>query len=733
MGIRILKVILDFFNLHNNRIIISYQTGQRFNKSNYKLLYIGSENQVKPNRLISEKSPYLLQHAYNPVDWFPWGNEAFDKAKREDKPVFLSIGYSTCHWCHVMEKESFEDAEVAELMNDVFVSIKVDREERPDLDGIYMWVCQRMTGSGGWPLNIIITPDMRPFYAATYIPKESRFGRAGMLEMIPQIRDIWKSDRNRVEALSAQVIASLKEPHLASEKELNDDVLHQAYEQLLEMFDEQHGGFGNAPKFPTPHNITFLLRYWKRTGDDMALRMVDKTLKSMRMGGIYDHVGFGFHRYSTDARWIVPHFEKMLYDQALLAIAYTEAYQAAGKKEYETTAREIFTYVLRDMAAPSGGFYSGEDADSEGVEGKFYVWTEDEIMSVLSEEEAWLVKKIFNIDKNGNFLDESSGKGTGKNILYLIKPVPELAFELKLPENELQKQLDNTRLKLFTAREKRIHPGKDDKILTDWNGLMIAALAKGAQVFKEPVYAEAAQQAADFILQNMSNERLYHRFRDGEAAVSAFLDDYAFLTWGLIELYEATFKVQYLKRALNLTDRVIQHFQDEKDGGFYFTSDKAEELIYRKKEIYDGAVPSGNSVAMLNLLRLGKMTGNEGYEEKAAHIAKSFSGTILNAPLAYTQFLGALDFALGPSSEVVIAGDLEADETKAMLLALRRNFIPGKVIIHRPDGESEIVNLVEFTRYLSSTEGKATAYVCRNYRCLPPVTDAVKMLEMLND
>src|SRR3990170_7510483 len=377
----------------------------------------------KPNRLISEKSPYLLQHAFNPVDWFPWGEEAFDKAKKEDKPIFLSIGYSTCHWCHVMEKESFEDKEVAELMNDVFVSIKVDREERPDLDGVYMSVCQRMTGSGGWPLNIILTPGKKPFYAATYIPKESRSGRIGMLEIVPRIKELWNANREGVEALSTQVISSLQEQTLSAREELSEDILHQAFEQLLDMFDESHGGFGNAPKFPTPHNLTFLLRYWKRTGDDMALWMVEKTLSSMRLGGIYDHTGFGFHRYSTDARWFAPHFEKMLYDQALLAMAYTEAYLATGKKEYEKTAREIFRYVMRDMTSPDGGFYSGEDADSEGVEGKFYVWTEDEILAALGSE-GEMLKKVFNVDKAGNFRE--GGKNTGNNILYLSKPIERL-------------------------------------------------------------------------------------------------------------------------------------------------------------------------------------------------------------------------------------------------------------------------------------------------------------------
>ncbi len=683
----------------------------------------------KANRLAFEKSPYLLQHAHNPVDWYPWGSEAFERAKREDKPVFLSSGYSTCHWCHVMENESYEDEEVAKLMNEVFVSIKIDREERPDIDGIYMKVCQAMTGSGGWPLNIIMTPDKKPFFSATYLPKESKFGRQGMMEIIPQIRDIWKKNRGRAEALAAEVISSLKDEQKAGE-ELKEDVLNVAYEQLLGAFDEQHGGFGGAPKFPTPHNLTFLLRYWKRTDDIMALRMVERTLAALSMGGIYDHVGFGFHRYSTDARWLVPHFEKMLYDQALLAIAYTEAYQAAGTDEFKRIACEVFTYVLRDMTSPEGGFYSGEDADSEGVEGKFYVWAEEEIDSILGEDSE-LMKKVFGIDKHGNFREK--GNSIGKNILYLSKTLPELEADLKLPAQEIHRRMGDAKQKLFAAREKRMHPGKDDKILADWNGLMIAALAKAALAFDKPEFADAACRAADFILSRMRGQdgRLFHRFRDDEPAVNAFLDDHVFLTWGLIELYEATFEVSYLRAALEITDMMIEHFWDRENHGLYFTADDGEELIFRKKEIYDGALPSGNSIAMLNLLRLGRMTANAGFEEKAAQIGKSFSGTIWQVPMSYTQMMTALDFALGPTSIVVIAGDAGAEDTKAMLEALRREFIPGKVVILRTGEDSEIIGIAEYARDLRSIEGRATVYVCRNYSCRLPVTDAGKMMDML--
>ncbi|MCX9024753.1 MAG: thioredoxin domain-containing protein [Candidatus Methanoperedens sp.] len=687
-------------------------------------------SEKRPNRLINEKSPYLLQHAYNPVDWYPWGKEAFEKAKTEDKPVFLSIGYSTCHWCHVMEKECFEDEQVAELMNDSFVSIKVDREERPDIDSIYMAACQRMTGSGGWPLNMIITPDKKPFYAATYIPKESKFGRIGMLEMIPRLKDYWNTKRNEVEAAANNSVQALKTVESPGE-ELDEEALHETYEQLLALFDEQHGGFGDAPKFPTPHSLMFLLRYWKRTGDKMALFIVEKTLSAMRMGGIFDHIGSGFHRYSTDAGWLVPHFEKMLYDQALLAMAYIEAYQATGKEEYKKTCQEIFTYVLRDMTSKEGGFYSGEDADSEGEEGKFYVWTEEEIRTVLSGDEAELVRKVFSISKNGNFPE---GKNTGRNILHLTKPLSWHASNFKISVKELEERIEAARGKLYDAREKRIHPGKDDKILADWNGLMIAALALGAAVFEDYQYAEAAQKGADFILSKMRNAagRLYHRYRDGEIAVPALLDDYTFLIWGLIELYETTFEIRFLKAALELNDNLVEHFWDGGNSGFYLTADDAESILMRKKDIYDGAVPSGNSVAMLNLVRLGKMTGNPEFEKKAALIGKAFSGSARQSPAAYTMLMTALDFAIGPTAEVVIAGDLHDQDTKNMLAALRREFIHGKVVIFRPIGEEpEIVNLAAYAKHMQSIEGKATAYVCRDFSCRPPTTDIGEMMRSL--
>jgi len=692
-------------------------------------------NNGHQNRLIQEKSPYLLQHADNPVDWYPWGADAFTKAQSENKPIFLSIGYSTCHWCHVMAHESFEDLEVGKLMNETFVSIKVDREERPDIDAVYMKVCQMMTGSGGWPLTIIMTPDKEPFFAATYIPRESRFGLIGMLELIPRIKELWSTRQTEVLDSASQITGALRQASSdLSNEELSESMLHLTYEQLANRYDQENGGFSIAPKFATPHNLLFLLRYWARTGNEQSLHMVEKTLQAMRSGGIYDHIGFGFHRYSTDTQWLVPHFEKMLYDQAMLAMAYTETYQVTGKEEYAQTAREIFDYILRDMTAPDGGFYSAEDADTDGEEGKFYLWTHQEIAQVLSVEEANLATIAFSIKKDGNF-SETDGRENISNILHLTETLEELATNLNISVHELKKNLEKIRKKLFTYREKRVHPHKDDKVLTDWNGLMVAALSKGAQVLNEPQYASAAKRAIEFALNNMltSDGRLLHRFRDGQAALPAYIDDYAFLIYGMLELYEASFDSRYLEGALALNGDLIDHFWDD-EGGFYFTADDSESLLIRQKEIYDGAIPSGNSVAMLNLLRLARITGNHDFEEKAATIGRAFAANVRQSPFAYTQLMVALDFAIGPCYEVIIVGDPQSDDTREMLDAIRRRFIPNKVVMLRQiEQESpEIEHIAPFTKNLTSIDGKATAYVCLNYECKRPTTDTRAMLELLN-
>ncbi len=688
----------------------------------------------KPNRLINEKSPYLLQHAHNPVEWYPWGDEAFEKARAENKPVFLSIGYSTCHWCHVMEKETFEDHEAAELMNREMISIKVDREERPDLDNVYMTVCQMLTGSGGWPLTIIMTPDKIPFFAGTYIPKDTRYGRVGMMELIPRIKEIWENRKHDVIESGAKIQEALKNiDDMAPGMKMTGALLDKAFDELESRFDAELGGFGSAPKFPSPHNLLFLLRYWKHNGNVKALEMVEKTLLSMRQGGIYDHIGFGFHRYSTDRNWLLPHFEKMLYDQAMLALAYTEAFQATGKKEYESAAREIFEYVLRDMTSPEGAFYSAEDADSEGVEGKFYVWKEEELKEILGED-ADFALELFNIKQDGNFKDEATGVSNGENILYISASLSQYADEKGVPFSELKNRTSLIRKKLFDEREKRVHPYKDDKILTDWNGLMIAAFAFASKVLNEKSFCDAGKKAADFIIDKMRNSRggLLHRYRENEAAIEGHADDYAFFIWALIELYEATFEEKYLRYAVELNDYFIAHFIDIKRGGFFFTSDEGEKLPVRKREVYDGAVPSANSAAMLNLIRLARITGKTDLEKYADDITTAFSEAVERMPSAHTFLMCALSFALGPSCEVVITGPDKSKEKAEMIRAVNNKYFPNKVVVYRPDDEtSEIYLLADYLKDYKSSDSAATAYVCRNNQCSPPVTSVNKMLKLM--
>jgi len=687
----------------------------------------------KPNRLAKEKSPYLLQHAQNPVDWYPWSEEAFKKAEKEDKPIFLSIGYSTCHWCHAMEKESFEDEEAAKILNKNFVSIKVDREERSDIDKIYMKTCVLMTGSGGWPLTIIMTPQKQPFFAGTYLPKKGRAGMIGLIDLLRNIGELWERDRSKLISTAERVTEYLIDYVRAKqrEEELTEIVFDEAFIRLLDDFDQTNAGFGTSPKFPSPHNLLFLLRYWKRKGRRQALEMVEKTLQKMRLGGVFDQVGFGFHRYSTDSTWLVPHFEKMLYDQALMAIAYIEAYQVTGKKEYQKTAQEIFGYILRDMTDHKGGFFSAEDADSEGQEGKFYLWTETEIKQILGES-ADLIVRVFNTSKEGNYYDIHRG-ATGNNILHLKKSLRELSLDLGMRHEELVAILRSARLKLFKIREKRIHPLKDDKILTDWNGLTIAALAKGAQAFDSMRYVKAAERAVEFILEKLrkTDGRLIHRHRDGEAAIDGNLDDYAFLVLGLIELYEATFETNYLEEALRLQHDMIKHFWDKENGGFFFTSDYSEKLLVRYKDFRDGAIPSGNSIAFLNLIRLARMTGKAHYEEKAAALAKAFSSHEEGTPSQNTMFLTALDFFIGPAYEIVIVGDPKSKETEKVLHAIRTRFVPNKVMLLKKENDTRLENLAGFTKDMKTIAGKTTAYICQNFVCSKPMTDINEVSKIL--
>ena len=678
------------------------------------------------NRLIREKSPYLLQHAENPVDWYPWGEEAFARAGQEDKPVFLSIGYATCHWCHVMAHESFGDQEVAELLNRAFICIKVDREERPDIDAVYMEICQMVTGQGGWPLTIIMTPDKRPFFAATYIPKERRFSMYGLLELLPRIVMAWHDQRTELLQSSEKIVRALQVRQPGSPgRDPDASLLDDGYEELVLRFDPEYGGFGEAPKFPTPHVLLFLLRYWKRTGTSRALDMAVKTLDAMRDGGICDQLGGGFHRYSTDARWRVPHFEKMLYDQALLLMAYTEAFQAAGHVRFRQDAEEIITYLLRNLRSPEGGFFSAEDADSPGGEGAFYRWTMPELVSVLGKEDGALAARIYNVQSAVNPAapqDDDSG-GT----LYRTRPTGELATSLGITEPEFMDRLASMRDRLAAAREKRPRPSRDDKVLADWNGLTIAALAKAGRVFGNLQARAAAEQAIAFILAKMrtGTGRLLHRYRDSEAAIPAFADDYAFVTLALIELYETTFEVRYLSEALALNDLFVAHFLDAEQGGFFSVADDAEVLFARKKEIYDGAVPSANSVACENLIRLSRMTGDPVHEARAASLARVFADRVREHPSSHAWFLSAVDRATGQSQEIVIVGDTGAPDTERMIAAVRRWYLPSGTVLFRSVSPPDpvLASLAPFTNSLARHEGKATLYLCTGHACSVPITD----------
>jgi len=707
------------------------------------------------NRLGKEKSPYLLQHADNPVDWYPWGEEAFAKAQAENKPIFLSIGYSTCHWCHVMAHESFEDAETAEIMNKYFVSIKVDREERPDLDNIYMKSVMAITGQGGWPLSVFLTPDKKPFFGGTYFPPHSQWGMPGFKDVLSSIHSAWANQKDEI-LKSSQNLTLVLQGEMASRKNNvrapDEETLKAAYLLFTRSYDDVYGGFGRSPKFPTSHNLSFLLRYYQRSGEAQALGMVEKTLTEMAHGGMYDHLGGGFHRYSTDQQWHVPHFEKMLYDQATLAKIYLEAYQETGKEFYAQTAREIFDYVLRDMQSPGGGFFSAEDADSldqekgHKSEGAFYIWLQKEILKILGQKEAEMFNYHFGVEPNGNAQNDPHGEFTGKNILYAANSLEETAEHFKKSSNslpldgrgnqEIAAILQKAKEKLFTVRSQRPKPHLDDKILVDWNGLMISSLAFGSRILEEPRYREAAERAAQFIFTKLKRPdgRLLHRYRDGEAAILATIDDYAFLIHGLIDLYEATFKVEYLKEAKRLAVEMIRLFWDENQGGFFFTAADAEELIIRQKEIYDGAIPSGNAVAALDLIRLGRMTLNRDWEAKAQKLLEAFSNEISSMPTGYTQSLTALDFGLGPSKEIVLAGDKDDPKLNQMLQNIFKHFIPNKVVLFRPAAAQEaqeIIFLSPFLEKQTAVNGQATAYVCENYVCRFPTADPENFEKLL--
>ena len=681
------------------------------------------------NRLAEESSPYLLQHKNNPVDWYPWGDEAFQKALELNRPIFLSIGYSTCHWCHVMEEESFEDEQVAQLLNDSFISIKVDREERPEIDHLYMTVCQAMTGKGGWPLTIIMPPDKYPFFAGTYFPKKGRMGRPGMIELLPAISDAWLNKKDELIQSANQIKKYLID---SNNKELGDQlnqtILTTTNSQFINRYDKTHGGFGAKPKFPSPHNLIYLLRYHNMSGDKTSLLMVEKTLQEMRLGGIFDHVGFGFHRYSTDREWILPHFEKMLYDQAMLTLAFTEAYQITKNQLYKDTAQEILHYVQRDMTDKRGGFYSAEDADSEGEEGLFYLWTVEEIKNILSDEESELLINNYSLDKEGNYKDEATGKKTEKNILYLKEPINNIKSKNRL--NEITK-------KLYLAREKRIHPLKDDKILTDWNGLMIAAFAKAGDVFNSDDYIQQAEKSAQFILKNLTdnNGRLLKRYRNGNAGIDAHLDDYAFFIWGLLELYEATFNVTYLTEAVQLSNIMVDEFWDITNGGFFLGSESSEKLIVRAKTGYDGAMPSGNSVAAMNCSKLNRITGETKWAEISDKIFMTFSNEIQKTPSGYASMVNAFLFNVDSPKEIVIVGSSKDDKTKKAIEKIKSEYVPSKVIIFKDtdDKLNKLSPLAKWTITQETIDDKTTFYICQDFACKIPTTDLDLALKFINE
>lgn len=700
------------------------------------------------NRLSRESSPYLLQHAQNPVDWYPWGEHAFNLARQQDKPVFLSIGYSTCHWCHVMAHESFEDEAVAELLNESFINVKVDREDRPDIDSIYMSACQMLTGSGGWPLTIVMTPDGKPFFAATYIPKHSRGGRTGLLELIPRIRDIWRNKRNDVHA-SADSIVEHMQKHaqglMRSSKGIIPDAetVQQAVNTLTERYDKKHGGFGSAPKFPAPHSLLLLMRHARRTQDAAKraklLDMVTHTLEAMRLGGVYDHIGYGFHRYSTDEHWLVPHFEKMLYDQAMLVMAYTEGWQNTGRASFRRTAEEVMMYILRDMTLPQGAFLAAEDADSyapegpkegespEHGEGLFYLFTLDEIQTLLPKEDAVLARQIWNLHEDGNYHDETTGQKTGRNILHLKKPLSLLAPALQMGKHELSHRVDDMRARLLEARNKRPRPHLDDKVLTDWNGLMITAMARAGMAFDAPHYSEAAARAADFVLYNIhdGNGTLLHRWRNGKASVAACLDDYAFFISGLLALYESTCKVRWLRDAIRLQQQQEDLFADAATGAYFLTAVKSEELILRPIEAYDAAYPSGNSIALLNLARLARLTGNLDYEKRAARLLEALSTQVRHMPGGYAMLLCGVDFLSCGGRTIVISGEADNPDTEKLIAAVASSYAPDTCLVLRtPANADDLMQVAPFAAHLMPKEQKASAYICENYTCSPPVEDA---------
>ncbi|HUI54659.1 MAG TPA: thioredoxin domain-containing protein [Bryobacteraceae bacterium] len=701
------------------------------------------------NRLAKEKSPYLLQHAHNPVDWYPWGPEAFDKARREDKPIFLSIGYSTCHWCHVMERESFEDEQTAALLNRDYVAIKVDREERPDVDRIYMTFVQATTGGGGWPMSVWLTPDLQPFFGGTYFPPENRYGHPGFASVLTQVASAWRTQREQIVESASDVVAQLQkqaavEPTHPGAPDIDLGVLDSGYFVFRRTFDTHLGGFGGAPKFPRPSVYNFLLRYHARTKSEDALEMVLLTLREMAKGGMHDQLGGGFHRYSVDERWFVPHFEKMLYDQAQLAIAYLEAFQITHDRQYAGTARRIFDYVLRDLTDTDGAFYSAEDADSvidparpeiKG-EGAFYTWSAEEIRALVERPESdWLCYR-YGVSEQGNVANDPHGEFAGKNILFQANEIEHTALHFERPVEETRARLEAAERVLLTARYRRVRPHLDDKVLTAWNGLMISAFALGGAVLNEPRYAEAARRAAEFLIARMCDPQtgiLLRRYRQSAAAIPGFLDDYALFTQGLLDLYEAQFDRRHLELAVRLTEKQMELFEDTDQGGFFGSAAGDANLVMRVKEDYDGAEPSGNSVAVMNLLRLGQMTNRDEFREAAERTLAAFAPRLAAAPVALPQMLAACEFRFGQARQIILVGDRNGEDTNVLLRTLYSRFVPHRVVLllDSDDTRSAFAAAIPAIGAMEQLDGRATAYVCRNYACQLPVCGAARFDELI--
>ncbi len=678
------------------------------------------------NRLINETSPYLLQHAHNPVDWYAWGEEALSRARDEDRPILLSIGYSACHWCHVMERESFENEDIAVLMNDNFINIKVDREERPDLDAVYMEAVQMMTGSGGWPMTVFLTPEGRPYYGGTYFPPEDRGGMPGFPRLLAAASQAYHTNKGEIERVTRQLAEQMGRTGQMPRgfTPLTTEVMHNAYSQLATQFDHLNGGFGSAPKFPQPMTPEFLLRYNRHGFNARALEMVELTLQKMAYGGMYDQVGGGFHRYSTDAYWLVPHFEKMLYDNALLARLYLHAWQVTGKPLYRRVTEETLDYLLREMNDPAGGFYSAQDADSEGVEGKFFVWTPDELRPLLGDD-ADLVMAYYGVTERGNF--------EGANILNVPVPPEQFVGQRSVGEDDLSAAVQRARAILLDVREQRVHPLLDDKVLTSWNGLMLRAFAEAGAALGRADYLDAARRNADFLLAAMrdDNRRLLRTWRNGEAKLNGYLEDYACLADGLLALHEATLEPRWVQEAVSLAGQMVDLFWDDTVGGFYDTGKDHEELVIRPRDVFDNAQPCGGSVASDVLLRLGVVTGNDDFSSRGATPLRAMQQLLGRAPAATGHWLGALDFYVSLPREIVIVGMASDSATGALLNEVSQRFMPNRVLVGVSDPANPPLKDSPLLEQRDMQDGLPTAYVCENYACQLPVTDPAALAAQL--